>query len=111
MRPIPQALKKQILTDPYYLQCARSSEGGCEGRITFEHAIIYAGKQLNELWAIIPLCEYHHAVNQFQDGGNLNKMENIRIALNRATDAELERISKAIDYRALRDRLNKNHEV
>lgn len=92
--------------DPYYKVCARMRDGSCAGRITWEHAIIYKGQQLNEKWAIIPLCEYHHAVGQYQDGGDLDKNENIRIAVNRATDEELQRISRAIDYIALRERLN-----
>ena len=93
-----------MLADTYYKKCAREKEGNCAGRITFEHAIIYAGRQLNEKWAIIPLCEYHHAVNQYQDTGDLDKQKNICIALMRATDEELLAISKAIDYLALRER-------
>jgi len=95
--------------DPYYKACARRKDGGCGGRVTWEHTLIYGGKQLNEKWAIIPLCERHHGVNTYQDNGELNKQENVRIALNRATEAELRAISKAVDYIALRDRLNKNH--
>lgn len=105
MRPIPPKLKKEMLTDPYYKTCARKDEH-CDGRITWEHAIIYAGKQLNERWAIIPLCTYHHSVDRHQDGTGLDKEENIRIALNRATDFELQSISKAVNYKAMRERLN-----
>jgi len=108
MRPIPPTLKKEMEADPYYKICARRKDGGCAGRVTWEHTIIYAGKQLNEKWAIIPLCERHHAVDNYQDNGILDKNENIRIALNRATDIELKAISKAQDYIAIRDRLNKN---
>jgi len=106
MRAIPPKLKKEMQEDPYYKVCARKAHGNCGGRITWEHTIIYKGKQLNEKWAIIPLCEYHHAVNNYQDRGDLDKNENIRIALNRATDEELVKISRAIDYIALRERLN-----
>jgi hypothetical protein len=54
-----------------------------------EHALIYAGKQIDEVWAIIPLCTYHHAVNEYQDGGDLQKSKNVWIALSRASDEEL----------------------
>ena len=104
MRKIPQKLKDEILADPFYIKCARA--GGCKGRITWEHAIIFQGRQLNEKWAIIPLCEYHHAVGIYQDCGDLNKEENERIALNRATDQELLAVSKAIDYLSRRKYLN-----
>ena len=88
-------------------ECARKCDGGCKGRITWEHALIYAGKQIDEAWAIVKLCAYHHAVDQFQDGGDLQKEKNVWIALNRATDEELENYSKAINYKQKREQLNK----
>ncbi len=83
MSKIPKALLKQILLNPFYKTCARENEH-CDGRITFEHAFIHAGKQVQEMWAIIPLCTYHHAVDMHQDGGDLNKEINQLIALRRA---------------------------
>ena len=105
MRKISDSVKAQLLSEPDV--CARKATGGCDGRITFEHAIIYAGRQLDEAWAIVKLCERHHGVNQYLDGGDLDKQENIRLALNRATDEELLAVSKSTDYIAMRDRLNK----
>lgn len=109
MRKISDPVRKVINTDPYYTKCARCNEGTCKGRITMEHTLIYAGKQIDEVWAIIPLCEYHHAVNQYQDGGDLKKELNICIALNRATDEELLKYSKATNYIALRKQLNEKY--
>lgn len=77
MRPIPQKLRLEIAEDLYYKKCARSN-CDCNGRITLEHAFIYAGKQINEKWAIIPLCVYHHL------GDGLIKKLNQYIALSRA---------------------------
>lgn len=105
MRKIPEALREEMANDIYYKKCARSDEENCSGRITWEHAIIYAGRQLNEKWAIIPICEFHHSVNNFQDRGDLNKEKHVYIALCRATQDDLRRISKAVDYIALRQRL------
>jgi hypothetical protein len=70
---IPKPLLKEILDDDYYKKCARHSEDNCKGRVTFEHAWIYASRQIQEKWAIIPLCEYHHNVCNYQDVGSLNK--------------------------------------
>lgn len=95
--------------DPYYKICARHKCGECDGRITWEHVIIFASKQLNEKWAIIPLCEYHHAVDNHQDGGDLQKEINLWIALNRANEGELVAISKAIDYVREKKRLNEKY--
>lgn len=113
MRPIPPKMRQAMAEDPYYKQCARVGIGDhvCSGRITWEHALIYAGKQVNEIWAIIPLCEKAHAVGLFQDSGDFDKEINVWIALNRATEMELQSISKVIDYIAYRNRLNKLYGV
>lgn len=87
MTPIPLKLRKQLEVDPYYSMCSRAGSE-CNGRITWEHAIIYAGRQVQERWAIIPLCEFHHL------GKGLNKQINIFIALSRATPEELKKYPK-----------------
>ncbi len=84
MRKIPIELREEMSQDPYYKKCARLGND-CRGRITWEHAWIYAGKQVNEKWAIIPLCEYHHLYE------GLDKKENHRISLARATQADLDK--------------------
>lgn len=107
MRPISPKVKEALLQEPQV--CLRADEGNCQGRITFEHALIYAGKQIDEVFAILRICEYHHGVNKFQDGGDMNKEKHVWLALNRATDDELRKYSKAVDYIALRERLNKKY--
>jgi len=98
MSPIPAKLKAEIESDPYYRLCARSSEGDCSGRITWEHAFIYAGKQIQERWAIIPLCWFHHL------GEGLNKAKNQIIALSRATAEDFAKYPR-IDWSKLQQRL------
>lgn len=93
MQVIPVKLREELAEDPYYQRCVRHSKD-CRGRITWEHAFIYAGKQIQEKWAIIPLCEYHHSVCRFQDAGNLNKEINHYIALSRATPEDLAKYPK-----------------
>lgn len=112
MQPIPVQLKADILADPYYKTCARKvvfDDHECQGRITFEHVIIFAGRQLNRKFAIIPLCEFAHSVGQFQNVGILDKEINLYIAINRATDEELKKISGAVDYQRLKKYLNKKY--
>lgn len=83
MNNMPKKLRDQLAKDPEYKVCARLGsdwrEGQCEGRITFEHALTYAGKQIQERFAIIPLCVFHHL------GKGLNKRWNIRYAMWRAS--------------------------
>lgn len=104
MRKVSKGVKEKVLARRQV--CARAIDGGCGGSLTWEHALIYGGSQIDEAWAIVILCERHHAVNRYQDCGDLQKEKNIWIALNQATDEELRQYSKAIDYIALRKRLN-----
>ena len=114
MRPIPPKLRANMQADPFYKKCARRvllDDHVCEPNplnrqlIEWEHAITYKGKQLNEKWAIVPICYLAHR------GGLLVKEINVWIALNRATDEELQRISRATDYIRERERLNAKYGV
>ena len=111
---IPLKQRSEMAFDPYYKVCARQEalhDHTCEGRITWEHALIYAGKKVQEPWAIVPLCEWAHSVNSCQDGGGLDKEINVWLALNRAPIAALQQMSKAIDYFRLRKVLNAKYGV
>ena len=57
MRPIPLAMRNQMSADPFMAHCIYP---GCGGKPEWEHAWIYAGRQINEPWAIVPCCTYHH---------------------------------------------------
>jgi|SRR5882757_5610643 len=59
MRPIPKEMKEIMAADPFYKECC-SRNSTCKGRIEWHHVFIYAGRQINEPWAIIPLCKHHH---------------------------------------------------
>ena len=109
MRKISPKVKEELAKEKNI--CARSMDKNCAGRITWEHTLIYAGKQIDEVWAIIHLCEYHHAVNNYQDRGELNKERNVWIALNRATDKDLEKYSKSIDYKRMKVNLNNKYGI
>lgn len=110
MTPIPPKLRKIIDADPFYKTCALYGQKDhvCGGRITMEHTHIYAGKQIQELWAIIPICARGQEVDEYQDAHTMNKQMNKWVALNRASDADLSRFYKASpSYARERDRLNK----
>jgi len=82
MRPIPLKMRKEMADDPFYSVCVHESVQ-CGGRIEFDHVFIYAGKQVNEKWAILPTCREHHVhITQF-------RKESERIAVARATPEEL----------------------
>ena len=56
MRPIPAKLRKFLADDESMNHC---SVCGCYGT-QWHHAFEYARRQVNEYWAIVPLCVYHH---------------------------------------------------
>lgn len=82
--PIPLELRKKIADDPFMKTCIHTKNklftapNTCDGHITWEHAFIYADKQIQEAWAIVPICWYHHL------GKGLNKEFNQYLAIIRA---------------------------
>lgn len=84
MNNMPLKLRKECAEDPYYRKCARKGPD-CSGRITFEHVWMYAGKQIQEKFSIIPLCIYHHL------GPGLNKKINKFISINRMTEEDMKK--------------------
>lgn len=111
MNNIPTKLRRELAADPYYKHCAREGLQGheCAGRITWEHAMYYAGTQLQKRWAVIPLCAKAHNVDAWQDCGDLDKEINVWIALNRAGDEDMLEISKSRDYFLYRGYLNRKY--
>ena len=113
MNNIPPKMNKTMDADPAYKVCSMYGIMGhtCRGRVTREHTVIFGGKQVQSLWAIIPLCAGGHGVDSFQDDGSVPKEVRVWVALNRATDDELRAISKATDYIRERTRLNLKYGV
>lgn len=101
MRPIPLKIRKQINNDPWYKFCCRC---GDYRKIEIHHTIIWQGRQLNELWSLVPACnDCHRKVGQ-----DRNVKEYFEwIALRRATDKEIQAISKVINYFRLLENYNK----
>lgn len=89
MRPIDPKNRKKMAADKFYKQCCLKDEH-CHGRIEWHHVWIYAGKQIDEIWAIVPVCYYHHqkaGVGEVKD-----KLE--LVSLGRASDEDLKRYNK-----------------
>jgi len=92
MNNTPPKLQEEMNNDPEYKTCMRRElfhDHECKGRMTREHALIYAGRQIQEKFAIISICAWSHDVDEHQGGNNLDKPKNEYIALLRATDEDL----------------------
>lgn len=98
MNKIPPKLRLKLSRSAYMKKCARESKE-CKGRITWEHALTYKGRQIQEEWAIVPLCVHHHL------GKGLEKEKNRQIAFSRATTEDLEKYPKLyVHYSAMIDK-------
>lgn len=91
---IPKKLKNELAYDDFYKFCIRRLEGSCSGRITWEHSLIYAGKQIQEKFAIVPLCEYHHSIGKHMEDGDLKKDFGQWIAISRMNEQDKKKYSK-----------------
>lgn len=101
MRKIPRKLQEDMASDPYYSKCCITGLSKNAVKIDWHHNLIYAGRQVNEKWCILPLADFvHQHIVDY-------KRKCDWIMLNRATNEELEKYSKAIDFKKERDRLNK----
>lgn len=104
MTPIPTKLRQIMEADPFMKVCIHTYWRGstpCSGRITYEHAFIYARKQIQEKWAIVPCCEGHNV-----GVTGKQKLYNKYIALLRATPQDLFKYPKnawAIEIGFLRE--------
>lgn len=108
MRHISDIVRERLMADPRMKVCMRNMalrDHVCDGRITFEHALIYAGRQMDEVFAIISLCAYSHSVDRFQDNHVYNRQISEWIAINRMTPADEARYPRG-DWAQRRKHLN-----
>lgn len=71
MRPIPTRMRQELENLPRMKRCTlwpvQDLYGACSGRLRnpeWHHVWIYAGTQINELWAILAGCTYHHEMTK-----------------------------------------------
>jgi len=87
--------------DPFYSKCCITGLSKNAIKIDWHHNLIYAGRQVNEKFCILPLADWvHRNIVKY-------KQKCDWIMLNRASDEELQRYSKAKDYFKEKERLNK----
>ncbi len=84
--------------DPFYQQCAITGEK--YGKIDWHHNARFGSKNIQEKFAIIPLAKRVH------DRIDYCKEVCDWIMVNRMSEEELTRYTKAVDYRFMKKRLN-----
>lgn len=103
MRPIPLALRFEMESDPFYKKCCITGQLATSTKIDWHHNLIYAGRQVNEKWCILPLARaVHDDIIHYKEKCDW-------IMLNRADDDTLRRYSKTTDLIRRRTILNKKY--
>ncbi|MDD5110861.1 MAG: hypothetical protein PHI63_06675 [Patescibacteria group bacterium] len=103
MNSIPAKLKKEMAADPFYARCCISGDLARNTKVEWHHNLKFRGKQVQEKFAILPLrADIHRDVQHWKRVCDW-------IMLNRATDEQLKKYSKAVDLIAVRDRMNKHY--
>lgn len=80
---------------------------GNGSKIEWHHNLIFAGRQVNEVFAILPICRWVH--DQARNREFRDRLD--WIMLNRASDEELTYFSKASDLIRKREVLNQKYGV
>lgn len=104
-KTIPAKMKAEMSDDSFYSTCCYDLFFGdcdCDGRIEWHHHLKFQGTRVNEIFCILPLCQKRHRLADTSD----TKMKLDWIMLNRATDEQLEKYSKAENYFDKKERLN-----
>lgn len=104
MRPIPLKLREEMSSNKFYKKCCLDNfVYPCSGKIEWHHNLIYAGKQVNEEFCILPVCKMHHDIEKH----TIIKEKLNWIMWDRATDEQIKYYSKATNYQFEKERLNK----
>lgn len=86
MWPIPLSLRSKLSSDSFMRRCVITGE---QNQVSFEHCWVYAGRQINEDWAIVPL----------RRDLNVNMQADVKdrcrwVSLGRATEKDLAKYPK-----------------
>ncbi len=103
MNHIPKHLNDEMNEDPFYkLCCFHRIDHGPTVRIERHHNLIFAGKQVQEKWAILPICQaVHEKANEKHIRERLDW-----IMLNRAPEERLRYYGKVINFFFRKGQLN-----
>jgi len=94
---IPKEVLEQLKSDPFMAECCI-----CGATPQFHHHFEYGRRAVNEAWCLLPLCPVHH-----KDVREINYRRLLDwCMLNRATDEELAKYSRVMNYKSKRIWLN-----
>ena len=103
MNNIPNKLKEEMAADPFYQRCCITGSLASATKVEWHHNLIFAGRQVQEKFAILPIrSDIHERIFAYKEEADW-------IMLNRATEEQLKKYSRAVNLFEKRDRLNKKY--
>lgn len=93
-------MRKELEADPFMKECVCT---GDTKDVTWEHCWTYAGKQINEKWAIVPLTRELN-VNPTREAKEYCRW----VSINRATEKDFEKYPRK-DWKGIKKYLNDNY--
>ena len=103
MNKIPKKLKDTISLDPFYKRCCLTGEKGTRSDpIQWHHNMIFAGKQVQARFAILPVLESIHKIANRKD----IKERLDWVMVNRMSDEDLWLYGKGVDWIHRKEYLN-----
>lgn len=102
MRPISPRVRKLIDSDPFYTKCCITGEPNP----SMEHCWLYAGKQIDEAWAIVPLAYRFNTSHPPKDIKEKCQL----ISLGRATQEDLSKYPRK-DWITMKSYLEKKFDI
>jgi hypothetical protein len=95
--PIPTKLREEMSNDPFYKRCCIT--GQTTGKIDWHHNLQFASKRVNEKFCILPLAkEIHDKISYYKELCDW-------IMWSRASNQDITRYSKAVNYQQVKERL------
>jgi len=82
---------RDMLSEDMFMQICCVADEECEGRIEWNHALIFQGRRQQVWWSIVPMCVFHHrytdrpdirtkvnAIMRERSGGQLEEFEKFK---------------------------------
>jgi hypothetical protein len=104
-KPIPPKLREEMANDKFYEKCCITGLSKNAVKIEWHHNLMFGGQRVNAKFCILPLADFvHDKITKYKEKCDW-------IMWNRASEQEIEKFSKAIDYKRVRDNLNAKYGI
>ena len=99
--PIPPKLREEMANDKFYEKCCITGLSKNAVKIEWHHNLMFGGKRVNAKFCILPLADFvHDKITKYKEKCDW-------IMWSRASEEEIVKYSKAVNYKRELEQLNK----